>query len=67
MKARDKELLQHYFHCPSCNSFVQFTVEDLTHDEKTLICPSCGLHINIDHRQASKDIIDKINKLKSYD
>ena len=32
--------------------------------KKEIICPSCGLQISIDHKKASEDVINKINRMK---
>ena len=58
------QMMAHWFHCPVCNSLIPFTVKDLMDAKKEIICPSCGLQISIDHKKASKDVINKINRMK---
>ena len=58
---KKKTLRTNGFSCPVCGGFIVGKIEDIS-DGKTMVCPNCGLKINIsfEPNEKAKEILEKL-------
>ena len=49
--------------CPICHGFINTTIEDIS-DGKSMVCPNCGLKVNISFEPNEK-ALEILEKLKN--